>query len=245
MPLLTEAHVRCFEDEGKFNLILSVTDPNSERTREILLERNLQETVDTLLRRLCSKVSNASAKSKKKTKKQRSEEPTETAADDSLSVHFLKNGSPVSGDVICSDLFRDVASEELTLKVGEREFQICINRPYVENVFMPKVLLAGFPAYPRKYSLFFANEKECDYSWYKHDDKGGTETCDPLHSGYVYTPTTQDIGSHLRLKCVPKRGKVTGEAMQAVSPTAVEAGPGQCFSDIRHSFTKECLAGDA
>ena len=64
-----------------------------------------------------------------------------------------------------------------------------------------------------------------------------------VNTGYCYMPSSEDIGSPLRVVCLPTDDGRFGEASSAVSKFPVSAGPGYCPFERRHLFTQE-HAGD-
>lgn len=48
----------------------------------------------------------------------------------------------------------------------------------------------------------------------------------------------------LQIKCQPKKDMICGPEVETVSKNSVEAGPGECPFELRHSFTRERAAGD-
>ena len=120
----------------------------------------------------------------------------------------------------------------------------------VETLALPNSIMANFPAYPSKFEAKFTNVDQSEFIWSKSETI--EKAANPrilanwveTGTGYVYTPSNQEIGCHLKVTCIPKNDEQAGPKYEIFSQSPVEAGPGPCPFETRHQFTKERLTGN-
>lgn len=237
MSVKPEAYLRIKNESDTFYLSFMYCTSEPNLRKQIHFNRDLSETVGTFLNRLSAKVSQ-SLETKQKKKKNKDETTTTTPVT-VVDANILKNGELVSGDTLCKEVFQ-TDNSTMELKVGDQNYVILKNHPWIETMTLPKSIMVGYPVYLCKFSAYYTAIEESEFSWCKVLPKG----IEVVAESPIYVPNVDDIGHKLMLKCVPKRDGITGVAAEVTSMTAVEAGPGLCPFEVRHSFTDSTLAGD-
>lgn len=232
----SEVYLRIHNDKEQFELSFRYHERSLGVNRQLNFTRNLLEPVSTFLERLSMKVNFSQKKKRNKLKVKSATDENDIAK---IAINFLKDGKLVSGDLLCKDLFE--GNSNIVLLIGDQEYRILKNHPWVESVALPKSIMAGYPVYPIKLVSLYMNEEESDFSWYRVMNKGS----EYLFSGAIYTPSVLDIGHRLKLVCTPKKDGIIGVPIEIVSNSIVEAGPGFCPFETRHEFTKCHLIGDS
>lgn len=194
--------------------------------------RDQDEPVGKVLARI---VANIAKNQGKKKKKKRGEEEGSDAAPPAAEVRLLFGENPVEESVLNSKAWMDGA----VLCVGDARYAVLRNAPTFTTAELPRSLMAGFPVCP-KLQLEFGNIEDCEFTWFKESTCAGSgENWTEVGSGRVFVPSNEDIGSKLRLRCLPKDGARCGLVKELQSEDAIEAGPGTCTFDTRHLFTQQ------
>lgn len=159
------------------------------------------------------------------------------------------------------------------LQIADRQFHVCVNVPTVRKITLPQPLMVDFPVYANVI-LEFAYLSDCKFTWYRLSDeetvaspeesgnlsasdvearesdiaKNGKKTkksAVKIFVGRAYIPTEEDIGSRLKLECLPVKGEITGEMISTVSSVDVQSGPVvSCPFEKRHKYTEQLTSGD-
>ncbi|XP_067854866.1 2',5'-phosphodiesterase 12 [Heptranchias perlo] len=220
---MQKAVVRCVPDETK--LTISFRLGGGQRH----LQREQSESLQTALARIAHNVLKAQAKPRKG-KKAAAEALAQAPA---LPVTLYQGEQPVSGDTSNAEAWQEGA----VLQVGEARYRVERNPPTLTHLELPTSIMAGFPVCP-KLEIEFGDLAESLFEWLKEEAWGW----EPVGTGRVFIPNNSHIGLKLKLKCTPGNGQRYGAATELQSAGAVEAGPGTCTFDTRHSFT--CRAVD-
>ena len=190
------------------------------------------------MHRVHGKVSSALVKKHKKKNKSTNEE---LSLGD---VELLKNNEKLVDLNLtkCRDLFCGTEPiDDLTLKVYTNSYKITINTPWIENCTLPVIMLANCIQYPRKMLGFHLAVDEIDFSWYKSND---LENWDFLSDGYSYYTNDEDVGSYLKLRCLPKNENGYGPVFEVLSKNEVEKTPQRFPFESRFQYTKETLSNN-
>lgn len=236
-------YFRLVGGSDRFQVVLPYEDKSLNSRREFNFDRRLSEPLDVFLGRMRTNVEKLlSNKRKKKVKNQ----PDVAAFQ--INVEVLKDGVPVLGSDICKDVFFDGKASDLRLRLNDIDYLVSINCPWVSSISLPSNMMAGYLVFPAKLELLFCQKNDCLFHWYrvKSDDKNKNLALDSVEwedvaTGFLFTPRSEDIGYHLKLKCTPSDGKVNGPPAEAISPHEVGAGPGLCPFETRHLFTSSRL----
>ncbi|XP_018518863.1 2',5'-phosphodiesterase 12 [Lates calcarifer] len=228
------AVVRCLPGEPKLTISFSLDGSH----RHML--RDQDEPVGKALARISNSAAKGQGKAKK-SKKKKGQQPCDTP--EPAVAKLFYDGDEVPETVLNSEAWRDGA----VLQVGDVKYSVQRNAPTFTTAELPVAILAGFPVCP-KLEVEFGDLEDCEYTWYKEEtpnkspepaaeapgqDAGWTQ----VGCGRVHVPSNQDIGCRLKLRCTPKDGSRSGLAKELVSVGAVEAGPGVCTFDNRHTYT--------
>ena len=239
---MENVYIRHQDGAEQFQVSFQLRDEALGLDRQFNFSRQLSEKVNDFLGRVTTNIERTLTKKNKKKKKN----PEAESEDDSnkVNVTLLQGGIPVPGDHECRDV---IFSNRLSLKILDKELSVIVNAPWINLMTLPSSIMAGFPVYPLKFEAMFTEKSECNFSWYKNSDVMKSKNT-PINwvevgSGYYYTPPINDIGCYLKLVCAPRNGDIVGPSSFVVSTNPVEAGPGQCPSDLRHAFTKDRLNG--
>jgi 2',5'-phosphodiesterase len=238
---MQNAYIRCHDGADQFQLSFQLRNGSLGVDRQFNFSRQLSEKVNDFLARITANIERSVNKKKKRKKGTVEEEKQEG---NNIDVALFRGGELLSGDQMCKDILFDSG---LCLKVLDTKFSVILNPPWVTLIRLPSNIMAGFPVYPLKLEVLFADKSECRFLWYKNAStnhgKKIPEDWVETGSGYYYTPNTCDVGCHLKIVCTPQNGSVCGPALEAVSVNPVEAGPGSCPFELRHAFTMERLNG--
>lgn len=155
---------------------------------------------------------------------------------------LLIKGSPVDGDILCKNIFKDTS--DISLLISGIEYSVKYNAPWVDNIGLSTFMVAGFPTRPKKFKAFNTDQEKSKFTWFRNNkSKDVAEDWQEVAQGFTYTPKVSDIGYKLKLQCLPQKNGVTGPVFEVESNSPVEAGPGHCPFESRHLFTRERLSG--
>lgn len=153
----------------------------------------------------------------------------------------MKGDKKIDLDEPCTKILDD--PNDLKINILGIDYIIKFNAPWVSNMKLPESLLAGFPVYPGIFESVYTDITKSKFTWYKTNSNNKKITWEQIAHGFIYTPTTNDIGSMLKLKCLPMNDQCDGPEIEIQSDGIVEAGPGHCPFEDRHNFTKDKLTG--
>ncbi|KAJ8979548.1 hypothetical protein NQ317_017696 [Molorchus minor] len=135
---------------------------------------------------------------------------------------------------VCDDIFQP--KNNIVLKVREKDYNVIVNSPWVDTIELPLSILANFPVYSSKFETVYTDKDQpATFTWFKSSNQ--VEWTEAGHE-YIFTPTNEDVGCYLKLKCVPRNGDIEGPEVEVISTCKVEASPGLCPFEVRHRFTK-------
>ncbi|XP_014358348.2 2',5'-phosphodiesterase 12 isoform X1 [Papilio machaon] len=234
----SKCYFRYVEAEEKIDVsfLLKVKDA----VRQFNFRRQPTENIQTLCNRIEMNVQKVMAKKKKKNEK--------TSVDTKIKIAVLDvNNQEMSDKYSCKDLF-DMEGP-LKVQICEQFYEAVFNAPWIININLPKSLLLGFPVYPENFETLYTIKEKCDFKWYtgKPVNDQGNVVSDihinwiPVGNSYSYVPTSVDVGMKLKLECTPGNNNTIGPAVETISTTLVEAGPGPCPFETRHQFTASKL----
>ncbi|XP_071571761.1 2',5'-phosphodiesterase 12 isoform X1 [Temnothorax nylanderi] len=242
---MNEAFLRYEKGNDLFDISFRYVDETTKVDRQFNFSRQAAESVNNFLKRVDTNVCKfVNKKIERKRKKNAAAEMPDLSNDNVKTgkIMLLKNDVKVDGDTLCQSLLQD--SAELKLIIFEKTFLVKRNAPYIIRMSLPSSILAGFPTYPSKFESLYTDTKKSTFDWYKNDSINNKPNLwTHVSNGYLYVPNVTDIGCHLKVNCEPRNESDFGSRMEVESKNVVEAGPGQCPSDIRHQFTKHKLSG--
>lgn len=234
-----KAYFRYTEGSEQYQLTFNVKDETLGVDRQFNFDRKASENVGSLLARINTNLDKIIEKNdKKKKKKQKKNNVEGEQSDDTTpkaSCELLNKSESVPHDKICQDIL--VGAPELSLQICNITYQVIINSPWVDNLVLPSIIMAGFPVYPIKFETVFSIKSNCLFSWYSGNGKEWKK----VGEGYFYQVVTDDIGKILKFSCIPSNGVIQGPECDVLSKNCVEAGPGKCPFETRHLFTSNRL----
>ncbi|XP_068197005.1 2',5'-phosphodiesterase 12 [Antennarius striatus] len=235
------AVVRCLPGEPKLTISFYMDGSHKNMLRD------QDEELGTALVRISKNVTKGQRKTKKSKK---SKGPNLDAAEELTVVRLYYDGVEVDDTARNSDAWRDGA----VLLVGDVRYSVQRNAPTFTTMELPASLLAGCPICPNL-QVEFGKLQDCEFTWFKETapntsagDAGVSEqdsVWTEVGSKRIYTPSNQDIGCRLKLSCKPKDGSRSGPAKEMISVGTVEAAPGVCTFDYRHTYTVRGVAWPA
>lgn len=231
-PIMNCAYLRHQTDESKFKLTFQYVEASAKVNRQFNFCRQLSEPISTFTSRVATNIAKIFAKKNKK-------EPCPPTVEVLVKV----DGVIAPEDALCGDVFTSNSTSKIvTLHIRDQEFQVLINSPWVNSLVLPTSILANFPVYPLKFEASYTNADLSEFVWSKCNNEHKNNWTE-LTKGFVYTPTNEDIGSYLKVSCLPKNKDLVGPAAESVSVNGVQAGPGICPFETRHKFTEKRCDG--
>ena len=258
------AIVRSTNDDSK----LSISFELDGKKRN--LQRKKEEPLGNTLKRIYL---NAVAQPSKKQKKQKSSKDSKkvrTSGSDSAASEDKVPSDDFKVEIIAESTSSDGPLSEETvnsnawksghiLLIGNQKYQIDVNPPSVLSLELPDSMMSGFPVIPLV-TLEFATRSDSKFLWYKRNLNSVKEEspmenkmncCEEnskwtfIKEGFTYVPSNDDLGSKLKVICIPANLKRSGNfPKEAVSSVSVSAGPGLCPFDNRHIYTMKQTNGN-
>ncbi|KAJ8951873.1 hypothetical protein NQ318_019849 [Aromia moschata] len=228
---MDKAYLRRLGDDEQFQISFQYVNEEQKVNRQFNFNRKLAETAESFLSRISTNVEKVI---KKKNKRKANEGENSSGV---TTLLYLDN-EEVPRETTCDKIFQ--TGHSVVLKVLDREYNVVINSPWVDAIALPVSILANFPVYPAKFEAVFTDKDLPVFTWSKSREKNDWTT---VGSGYIFTPSNEDIGCYLKLRCLPRNHLSEGPAVETVSESPVEAGPGQCPFEIRHQFTQKKAEG--
>lgn len=227
---MDRAVVRCVPSEPKLTISFTVAGSSRHMLRE------QTEELGKVLARISNSVIKALSKGKK-SKKSKTENTSSDVVEPVVRLYF--NGDLVPEDALNRDAWQDGA----VLQVGDAKYKVERNPPTFITAQLPASVLAGFPVCP-KLEIEFGDMRWCFFKWYKESSpnahtRGEEGSWVEAGSDRVFTPSNMDVGLRLKLKCMPGNESRFGLAVELVTSSSVEAGPGVCTFDNRHLYSRK------
>ncbi|XP_033333947.2 2',5'-phosphodiesterase 12 [Megalopta genalis] len=230
------------EDSDNFQVSLRYVNNDLNIDRQFNFRRTMNEPINNFLRRLDLNINNCITKKRKKGNKRKGTDDinsTENTVDniETKMIKLMKNNSDLDGNVSWKTMLEDPSN--IKLIIFDTEYMFKHNVPSVTKIQLPSCILVGFPAYPSTFVSQYVDKTKSTFNWYKCE--GGK--CIHVGEGYVYTPKLSNMGYKLKVSCIPRNNDQIGPMIEVVSNGVVEAGPGPCPFETRHTFTQSNLSG--
>ncbi|XP_022919250.2 2',5'-phosphodiesterase 12 [Onthophagus taurus] len=234
---MDKAYLRHSVDKTQFDISFHYYNAELRVDRQFNFTRNLNEPISAFLTRV---IGNFDKIVNKKKKKKKGLEPEETPeVPNKIEAVLIENNKIIDQTTICDQVFQ--GGRNITLKLNEKLYKVIINSPYINGLGLPSSMLANFPVYPNKFDAVNTNKELCEYTWSVSRDK---ESWREVGTGFMYTPTNNDINSFLKLTCLPKNEHDEGPIAQVIADVPVDASPGNCPFEYRHVFTENKCKND-
>lgn len=238
---MNEAFIRYPNGSETFDFTFRYTNSDLNVDRQFNLSRQASESVHNFLKRIDANLDKIVGK--KKRKKEKKKNGIEEAPIDNVeqgNIVLLKRDNAVNLEILCKTIFEDPS--ELSMIILGVPYTVKFNAPWIISMKLPASILAGFPAYPSEFESLFTDKNKSKFTWFKrHSSKSPWEE---VGEGVLYIPDMKDIGSILKLRCLPRNDSLEGPELEAISTQTIEAGPGLCPFETRHLFTKTKLNGN-
>lgn len=236
---MNTAYFRHVNGESEFHVTFRYVNKEIGIDKQFNFCRRLTENCASFLNRVDSSIEKVAEKKSKRSKakkllKDGIVESEQNAPTQKVETLLLCNDNPVNSELPCSEIFSRSAA--YALDILRCRLLIEINAPWVETIALPKAIMAGFLVYPCKLESFFMDKGASEWKWFRAVGKDGRwQECG---SGETYTAVCADVGHYLKVVCEPRNSAGRcGPKADAVSPSAVEAGPGLLPCEDRHKFT--------
>lgn len=235
-----KAYVRTLKEEERIEIKFKYVDSNLGLERWFSFNRSMDDSVQQIKERIVTNIDKACSKYRKRMQKK---SPAGNVDAFKLDVELMQNSEVLDSEVACRKLLE---MPNVAIAVNGQLFHLDIDPPAVKTLKLPSCFMAGFPVYPNKIELENCQLNECEFIWSKSPNltsktapEASSDTWVAVGSGLSYTTSNLDIGSWLKLECIPKSSSKVGLSEFAIASQIVEAGPGPCPFEIRQNFTKE------
>lgn len=242
---MNEAFLHYTNDKETFDFTFRYTNQELNVDRQFNLSRRKSENVECFLRRVDANLDKILSK---KIKKRMKKNPTEVKMEETIdniesgNIILMKDDSIVGLNESWTKLLDNPS--QLSMIIFGVPYNIKFNAPWVLRMKLPKSILAGFPIYPSEFESLFTDKSKSEFTWYRYDFINDRMSWIKVGEGYIYIPSNEDIGTKLKLDCVPRNNEHEGPKIEIESEYQVEAGPGTCPFELRHSFTQTKLSGN-
>lgn len=233
-----------FHEEGSKNFKMSFRFINPELNvdRQFNFQRHVDESINNFVQRINRNV-NVYLKEKiyrrlKKQNKCVTPKCVESLKSDvENNIQFLRNDSVLNGDLTCQTLLNN--SSDIKLVIFDQEYILKQNVPSITKLELPSSILIDFPVYPSKFEGTNIDKSKSIFNWYKNEKNKWIH----VGEGFLYVPSSSDLGCRLKISCIPKNNVESGPLTEIISNNIIDIGPGLCLFNTRHAFTKDKLSG--
>lgn len=199
-------HFRRHNDNENIEMTFRYKNIELGLDRQFNFQRKITESIETAFTRIQANFEKELKKKKSNGKKKKTEAKDEKVSNEEKTI----DGKPqlVRGDSIVSNVtwIEVFASdyERLVFRCAGREYKVTYNYPYFGQVTLPSVVLVGFKCYPTKCEVFFAQESECLFHWYRANSNENSETNEWTKCGetFFYAVQREDLNHYLKVKII-------------------------------------------
>lgn len=234
-----KAYVRTLKEEQRMEIKFKYADVDFGLNRWFSFNRALDDNLQQVKERIVANIDKACLKHRRKNMKKQGVTNLEEFK---LEVNVMQRNEVLDSSISCRNLLE---MEDVAIAVKDQMFHLDVDPPMVRTLKLPSSLMAGFPVYPSKLEVENCSRTECKFIWstspknLKTAPEADSDVWVPVGNGFTFTPSNIEIGSWLKVECIPKKGDRLGLQEAVVSSRIFEAGPGFCPFEIRHSFTIE------
>lgn len=235
--------VKCIDDDEFLDITFRYSNATLKE-RQFRFRRSKDEILSNFFRRIIANINSAVTKKRKKNAEQ-----IENLLDIPLKI--------THGDNLLNEDTKNIEAfkEGAILSIGDAMYEVSVNVPAVQTMKLPSSLMIGFPVHPIL-KLEFANKDDCQFIWYRLIDKEERKKLQKQHSAvnilmlqsgswleicqnFTYVPVADDLGTKLKVVCIPRNGNKVGLEYSVDSTEVVNAGPGYCPFEDRHVYTQK------
>uniref|UniRef100_A0A1B6D1I8 2',5'-phosphodiesterase 12 n=1 Tax=Clastoptera arizonana TaxID=38151 RepID=A0A1B6D1I8_9HEMI len=230
--------------ENQFNVTFLYEHKEANVKRQFNFTRTASETIEAFTGRITTNIEKIV---NRKFKRQNKHIENESVG---LLVQVVSDGLPLNSSLTCQEVFfKQNYPTPLVLKVGEINYSIIINCPWIDVFALPKRIMSGYPVYPCKFEVKFVDKSKSSFSWLRSnkltDSNKKLVSWEEVGNTDVYLTSQKDIGCKLKLICTPRNKSMEGPPAETISDNLVENGPKFCPFENRHKFTKTNLEGNS
>lgn len=238
-----KAYVRVLKEEDRIEIKLKYVDSNLGLDRWFSFNRSMDDKVQQIKERVVTNIDKACAKYRKRMMKKLG-----TGEAFKIDVQLMQSSKILDPEISCRNL---ISMPDVGISVNGQFYLLDIDPPTVKALKLPTSLMAGFPIYP-KIDIENCHLDDCEFKWFRKRESSTSTTESDVENdswsligtGFSYVASNLDIGSFLKVECIPKKASRIGLQEVATAAQVVEAGPGLCPFEIRHGFTKD-FVGDS
>lgn len=231
-----------FHEEGSkdFKMSFRYINPELNVDRQFNFQRHVDESINNFVQRINKNINvclmgKIHRRLKKKNKYVTPVESLKSEVEDN--VKFLRNDSVLNGDLTCQTILNN--SSDIKLVIFDKEYILKQNVPSITKIELPSSILIDFPVYPSKFEGTNIDKSKSIFNWYKNENNKWIH----VGEGFLYVPSSSDLGCKLKMSCIPKNNVESGPLTEIISNNVIEIGPGLCLFSNRHAFTKDKLSG--
>jgi len=236
----SKAYVRVLKDEQRIEIKFKYADAELGLNRWFSFNRALDDSLQQVKERIVANIDKACVKHRKKNQKKQGS--TGTLEEFKLEVNLTQKSQLLDASLSCRKLLE---LDDVAIGVKDQIFHLDIDPPAIKTLKLPSSIMSGFPIYPSKLEVENCSRMDCKLIWstspknLKTAPDADSDVWVPVGTGFTFTPTNVEIGSWLKVDCIPQNGDRLGLPETIVSSRVLEAGPGFCPFEVRHQFTVE------
>ncbi|OAD56041.1 2',5'-phosphodiesterase 12 [Eufriesea mexicana] len=238
---MNEAILLHEEGSDIFTMSLRYVQSDLNIDRQFNFNRRINEPISNFTRRIKTNIGLQVMKKMYCKQKKHSdfETPLSVLLNDTDNNHikFVRDSSILDDNDTCKTILEN--SSNVKLIIFNTEYVLRQNIPFITKIELPSSILVDFPVYPSKFEGKNVNKLKSTFTWYKNEGKEWIQ----VGQDFLYVPCMSDIGSKLKISCVPRNDTECGPIIEITSNNAVQNGPVSCPFETRHAFTKYKLSG--
>ncbi|CAD1476443.1 unnamed protein product, partial [Heterotrigona itama] len=226
------------EGNDNFNMSFRYINPILNIDRQFNFRRHVDETINNFVQRICQNINSYITKRTYRKKKTDAVSLEDLKIDVENDIKFMRNHSALNGDLTCKSILKDLP--DIKLVICDTEYILRQNVPFITKIELPSSILIDFPVYPSKFEGTNVDKLKSIVNWYRSENP--KSEWKHVGEGFLYVPSTSDLGCKLKVSCIPKNSEECGPIIESISNATVEIGPGVCPFNARHAFTKNKLS---
>jgi len=236
-----KAYVKVLKEEQRIEIRFKYADAEFGLNRWFSFNRALDDSLQQVKERIVANIDKACVKHRKKNLKKQGSSAA-TLEEFKLEVNLTQKSELLDSSLSCRKLLE---LDNVAIAVKDQIFYLDIDPPAIKTLKLPSSMMSGFPIYPSKLEVENCSRTDCKLIWstslknLNTAPDADSEVWVPVGSGFTFTPTNVEIGSWLKLECIPQNGDRLGLPETVVSSRVLEAGPGFCPFEVRHQFTAQ------
>lgn len=124
-----------------------------------------------------------------------------------VNIQLLKDGKTIERNVTWANLFTaidgHVNTNGLVLRIFGQDFVVTYNYPYIGQIALPTIIMAGYQCYPANCEVSFAKREECRFEWFRGKPVDGAAIVwKKCGDSFFYDVTEADVRHKIRVSSV-------------------------------------------